>query len=106
MVRLNGLEILKSESSQYLGSISHKIGEIDEDVNCRIREWWMKWKSVLILLCDYRIPTKLKGKFYKFAIRSALPYVTECWDVKKQHTHNMSSWNENVKMGKWKYMER
>lgn len=66
----------------------------------------MKWKSVLVLFCDSRIPIKLKGKFYKLAIRLALLYVIECWDVKKQHTHNMSSWNENVKVGKWKYMER
>ena len=45
----------------------------------------MKWKNALRVLCDYRIPIKLKGKFYKTAIRLAILYGTKCWANKKQH---------------------
>ena len=41
-VRLNGLEILRSDNFGYLRSIIHKDVEIEEDVNSRIRARWMK----------------------------------------------------------------
>ncbi|KAM2008837.1 hypothetical protein FF1_011813 [Malus domestica] len=41
------------------------------------------------MLCDRRRPLKLKGKFYKTAIRPAMLYGTECWAVKHQHVHKM-----------------
>lgn len=38
----------------------------------------------------YVIPTKLKGKFYKTAIRLAMLYGSECQAVKKQHIQKMN----------------
>ncbi|KAM1096920.1 hypothetical protein ACFX19_014649 [Malus domestica] len=49
----------------------------------------MKWKSASGVLCDRRMPLKLKGKFYVTAKRSAMLYGTECWAVKYQHIHKM-----------------
>nr|GFB87820.1 retrovirus-related Pol polyprotein LINE-1 [Tanacetum cinerariifolium] len=44
---------------------------------------WMKWKAVSGVLCDKRIPLKLKGKFYRAAIRPAMLYGSECWPITK-----------------------
>ena len=41
MVRLDGQEIVKSKSFQYLESLIYKDGEIEEDVNYRIRVGWI-----------------------------------------------------------------
>ena len=41
------------------------------------------------MLCDRNFPNKLKGKFYRTAIRPALLYGTECWPVKKIFEHKM-----------------
>ena len=79
------VEIQKSETFQYLGSIIYKDGEIEEDVNHRIRAGLMKWRSTSRVLYNHRIPIKLKGKFYKTAIRLAILYGTKCWANKKQH---------------------
>ncbi|KAM1321281.1 hypothetical protein ACFX1X_014537 [Malus domestica] len=49
----------------------------------------MKWKSASGGLCDRRRPLKLKGKFYRTAIRPAMLYGTKCWAVKHQHVHKM-----------------
>nr|GEX55959.1 retrovirus-related Pol polyprotein LINE-1 [Tanacetum cinerariifolium] len=35
------------------------------------------------VLCDKRIPLKLKGTFYKAAIRPAMLYGSECWPITK-----------------------
>ena len=49
-VRLGNQEILKREDFQFLGSIIHKGGEIENGVNHKIRVWWMKWRSALAIL--------------------------------------------------------
>ena len=36
------------------------------------------------------MPLSLKGKFYRTAVRPSLLYGTECWAIKKQHTHKIS----------------
>lgn len=35
------------------------------------------------VLCGKRVPQKLKGKFYRTAIRLALLYDLECWPTKR-----------------------
>lgn len=42
------------------------------------------------VVCDKRIPLKLKGKIYKTAIRPAMLYGVECWAANTQHVHKMS----------------
>jgi hypothetical protein len=59
-------------------------------VNHRINAGWMKWKNASRVLCDRRIPIKLKGKFYKIVIRLAMFYRIECWAINKQHVHKMN----------------
>ena len=40
-------------------------------------------------MCNKRFPVKLKGKFYRAAIRPAMLYGTDCWAIKKTHAHKM-----------------
>ena len=60
------------------------------DVTHRIKAGWTKWRNASGVLCDRRIPLRLKGKFYKTAIRPAMLYGTECWAVKKQYVSKMN----------------
>ena len=50
----------------------------------------MEWRSASRLLCYCRIPIKLKGKFYKIAIRPTMLYGTKYQAIKKKHIHKMS----------------
>ncbi|XP_057543515.1 uncharacterized protein LOC130821750 [Amaranthus tricolor] len=58
-------------------------GEIDEDVTHRIQTGWLKWRAATGVLCDEKFSSRLKGKFYRVAIRLTLLYGTECWLVMK-----------------------
>ncbi|CAH9056356.1 unnamed protein product [Cuscuta europaea] len=89
-VTLDGKEIPVCDMFRYLGSIIQKDCELYGDVCHRIIAGWMKWKSASGFLCDRGMPTKLKGKFYRTAIRSALMYGVECWAVKQCHIQKMS----------------
>jgi hypothetical protein len=55
-----------------------KYGDIDEDLIHRIKASWLKWRQASGVLCDPRVPLKLKGKFYRTAIRSTILYGAEC----------------------------
>jgi len=74
---------------RYLGSILQRDGEIDGDVTHRIQAGWTKWRNASGVLCDRKIPLKLKGKFYRTAVRPAMLYGSECWAVKGQQEHKM-----------------
>ena len=65
-------------------------GDIDEDVSHRIKAGWMKWRQASGVLCDKRVPQKLKGKFYRTAIRPAMLYGAECWLTKRRHVQQLS----------------
>ena len=65
-----------------------KDDDIDEDVSHRISAGWLKWRQASRILCDKRVPQKLKGKFYRTAIRLAMLYDDECWPTKGNISSN------------------
>jgi hypothetical protein len=68
----------KKDIFRYLGSMLQKDGDIDEDVSHRIKTDWLKWRQASGVLCDRRVPVKLKGKFYRTVIRPAMLYGAKC----------------------------
>jgi hypothetical protein len=63
-----------------------KDGDIDAEVCHRIKAGWMKWRQTSGILYDKRVLQKLKGKFYRTAIRPA----AECWPTKRRHVQQLS----------------
>ncbi|KAG5610287.1 hypothetical protein H5410_021568, partial [Solanum commersonii] len=57
------------ESFKYLGSVIQGSGDIDDDVTHCIGVAWMKWRLASGVLCDKKIPSRLKGKFYRVVVR-------------------------------------
>jgi hypothetical protein len=64
------------DTFHYLGSMLKDV-YIDEDVSPRIKVEWMKWCQAFGVLYDKRVPHKLKGKFYRTALRPAMLYGVE-----------------------------
>src|SRR6185437_1368373 len=75
---------------RYLGSVLQKDDDIDEDVRHRISADWLKWRQASVVLCDRRVPQKLKDKFYRTAIRPAMLYGAEYWPTKRRHVQKLS----------------
>jgi hypothetical protein len=82
-VSLEGQVVAKKDTFRYLGSMLQKDGDIDEDVRHRISAGWLKWRQASGVLCDKMVPQRLKGKFYRTAIRSTMLYSAECWPTKR-----------------------
>ncbi|XP_071739071.1 uncharacterized protein [Rutidosis leptorrhynchoides] len=87
-----GDQILHPQISfSYLGSVLHKSGRIDKDVSHRIKVGWVKWRAATGVLCDKKIPLKLKGKLFKVGIRPAMLYGSECWPMTKAQERRMET---------------
>ncbi|XP_074342104.1 uncharacterized protein LOC141679522 [Apium graveolens] len=82
-IRIGEHLLVPKESFKYLGSMIHKDGKIDVSVTHRIQSGLLKWRDASGVLCDKKIPLKLKGRFYRMAIRPALLQGVEFWAVTK-----------------------
>ena len=77
-VTLDGRQIPKVDKFKYLCSIIQQNGDVDDDINQRIRVRWQKWKAASVVLCDKRMPLGLNGKVYRMVVRPAVLYGSEC----------------------------
>ena len=89
-VILKGQLVPKRDTFRYLGSMLQSNGDIDEDVCHMIKAGSMKWRQVSGILCDKKVPQKVKGKFCRTAVRPVMLYGAECWPTKRQQIHEMS----------------
>ena len=60
-ISLEGQVVSRKNTFRYLESMLQRNGDIDEDVSHRIKTGWMKWRQTSGVLCDKRVPQKLKG---------------------------------------------
>ena len=88
-VSLDGQVVPQKDTFRYLGSMLQEDWGIDEDVNHRIKAGWMKWRQASGILCDKRVPQKLKGKFYRMAVRPAMLYGAEYCPTKRRHVQQL-----------------
>jgi hypothetical protein len=82
--------ISMNETFRYSGSMLQSDREIDENISHRIRAGWVKLRQTSGVLCDKKVPNKLKDKFYRTAIRPTMMYDAECWATKGQHIQKIS----------------
>nr|GEW98064.1 hypothetical protein [Tanacetum cinerariifolium] len=83
------VEYASSHTDEARGSMMDKSRRIDEDVAHRIKAAWLKWRAATRVFCNKDVPLKLKGKFYRVAIRPATLYGSECWPITKALANRM-----------------
>ena len=89
-VILQGVLLNKVKEFRYLGAYIEEGGEWDREVERKVQAGWCKWTEASGVLCDRRMPLKLKGKFYSMVVRPMMTYSSECRAVKKSHVQKLS----------------
>ena len=74
-------------------------GGTTTDCKNRVRLAWNKWRQVTGVICDKKVPVKLKHKIYKTVIRPTMTYGAECWTMKKKDEMMMN--NTEMRMLRW-----
>ena len=80
-IRVEETVIQRTEAFRYLGLRIAADSKIEHEVSARINSAWMKWRGVTGVLCDKRIPDRLKSKIYWTVVRPVAIYATECWPM-------------------------
>ena len=75
-VKMQG-EVTKVEDFKYLGSTGQSDGECGREVEKRIQAGWNGWRRMSGVICDRRVPARVKGKVCKVAVRPTMLYGLE-----------------------------
>ncbi|VDO68885.1 unnamed protein product [Heligmosomoides polygyrus] len=72
---------------------------IMRDAMVVLLEAWSKWRSLTGVLCDRKIPERLKSKIYRAVVRPVAMYGAECWPATKEVETRLSVME--TKMLRW-----
>ncbi|CAG4933975.1 unnamed protein product [Parnassius apollo] len=100
-LRIGDDTVERTDNFRYLGSVLDASGDIDRDIKARISAAWAKWREVTGVICDPKMPVKLKGQVYKTIIRPVLTYGSEAWPVLERHRQLLHVTEMN--MLRWMY---
>ena len=76
-VKMQGEEVVKVDDFKYLGSTVQSNGECGREVKKRVQAGWNGWRRMSGVICDRRVPARVKWKVYKVAVRPAMLYGLE-----------------------------
>ena len=84
---------------KYLGSVVQEDGGMKNEISNRIQSGWRNWRKCSGVLCDRKIPVKLKGKVYKTVIRPAMLHAAETWATKETEEKRLEV--QEMRMLRW-----
>ena len=64
-------------------------GDCEKEVKKRVQAGWNGWRRVSGVICDKRLPARVKGKVYSSVVRPAMVYGLETVAVTKKQVEEM-----------------
>ena len=80
----NGSQLKQVTNFKYLGSTIEETGGCELEVKERVRAAWNKWREVKGVVCDKRMPRRVKVKVYQTMIRPVMMYGAETWALRRK----------------------
>ncbi|KAK6727941.1 hypothetical protein RB195_005541 [Necator americanus] len=62
---------------KYLGSRVTSVGDIDQECRARVNAAWMKRKMAICIMCDKKVPVRMKSKVYRTVVDPVALYGCE-----------------------------
>ena len=73
-VKMDDTKMPRVKEFKYLGSTVQESGSCEREIKRRLQAEWNGWRKVLGVICDKRLPARVKGKVYSSVVRPAMVY--------------------------------
>ena len=83
---------------KYLGSTVQESGGCEKEVKKRVQAGWNGCRRVSGVICDQKLPARVKGKVYSSVVRPAMMYGLQTVAVTKETRRDGSRRDENVEV--------
>ena len=83
-VKMEDKKVPRVKEFKCLGSTVQESGSYEREVKRRVQAGWNGWRKVSGVICDRRLPARVKGKVYSTVVRPAMVYVLETVAVTKE----------------------
>ena len=87
-VKMEDTKVPKVKEFKYLGSTVQENGSCEREVK-RVQAGWNGWRKVSGVICDRRLPARVKAKVYSSVIRPAMVYGLETVAVTMKQVEEM-----------------
>ena len=88
-VKMEDTKVPRVKEFKYLGSTVQESGGCEREVKKRVQAGWNEWRRVSGVICDKRLPARVKGKAYSSVVRPAMVYGLETVAVTKKQVEEM-----------------
>ena len=88
-VKMEDTKAPRVKEFKYLGSTVQESGDCEREVNKRVQAGWNGWRKVSGVICDKRLPARVKGKACSSMVRPAMVYGLETVAVTKKQVEEM-----------------
>ena len=88
-VKMEDTKVPRVKEFKYLGSTVQESGSCDKEVKKRMQAEWNGWRKVSGVICNRRLPARVKGKVYSSVVRPAIMYGLETVAVTKKQVEEM-----------------
>ena len=88
-VKMDDAKVPRVKEFKYLGSTVQECGGCEREVKKRVQAGWNGWRRVSGVICNRRLPARVKGKVYCSVVRPAMVYELETVAVTKKQVEEM-----------------
>ena len=88
-VKIEDTKIPRVKEFKYLGSTVQESGSCEREVKKRVQAGWNGWRKVSGVICDRRLPARVKGKVYSSVVLPAMMHGLETVGVTEKQVEEM-----------------
>ena len=88
-VKMEDTKVPRVKEFKYLESTVQESGGYEREIKKRVQARWNRWIKVSGVICDKRLPARVKGKVYSSVVRPAIVYGLETVAVTKKQVEEM-----------------
>ena len=88
-VKMDDAKVPRVKEFKYLGSTVQECGGCEREVKKRVQAGWNGWRRVSGVICNRKLPARIKGKVYSSMVRPAMVYELETVAVTKKQVKEM-----------------